>query len=100
MKEQVGYITVGASYYFLETYFDSGIFGGIGGYTIRPEAAPPGFGAYADRKETVFGWHLGTEAVFRVYKNAGLVLRLTYHNISAHPHRQFLNADIGVQARF
>ena len=42
----------------------------------------------------------GTEAIFRVYQNAGIVLRLTYHNVSATPHRQFLNANTGAVIRF
>jgi hypothetical protein len=100
MKEQVGYFTIGASYIFLESFFDSGVFGGIGGYGIRPDTPPPGFAEFADRDETVFGWHFGSEAFFSVHKNVGLVVRLTYHNVSAHPHRQFLNADIGITARF
>ena len=33
-------------------------------------------------------------------KNLGIVLRLTYHNISASPRRQFFNADAGFVGRF
>ena len=100
MKERVGYVTIGVSYLFWEGFFTSGILAGIGGYGIRPDTVTPDVAAYADRKETVFGWHIGSEAVFRVYKNLGIVGRLTYHNVSAHPHRQLLNADAGLVARF
>ncbi len=100
MKERIGYVTVGASYIYSESYFDASFFGGIGGYGIHPDTPPPGFAEFADRKETVFGWHFGSGATFRVYKNFGLVLQLTYHNVSAHPHRQFLNANGGIQVRF
>ena len=100
IKERVGYITVGASYLFWEGWFTSGIFCGIGGYHISPDAVPPPFTEFADQKQTVFGWHFGTEAIFRVFRNTGIVLRLTYHNVSATPHRQFLNANTGAVIRF
>lgn len=100
LKERVGYVTIGASYLFSEGFFTSGIFGGIGGYGIHPDTVEPAFEEFADRKETVFGWHLGSEAIFRAYNNVGIVVRLTYHNVSAHPHRQFLNTDAGVVVRF
>ena len=88
------------SYLFFEGFFTSGLFAGIGGYGIRPDAVPPAAEPYADRDETVFGWHAGADGEFKIAKNVGLVIRLTYHNISAHPHRQFVNADGGVVARF
>lgn len=100
IKERVGYVTVGASYLFWEGWFTSGIFGGIGGYHFKPDEVSPPFTEFADQKQTVFGWHFGTEAIFRVYSSAGIVLRLTYHNVSATPHRQFLNANTGVVIRF
>lgn len=100
IKERVGYVTVGASYLFWEGWFTSGLFGGIGGYHIKPDAVAPPFTQFADQKQTVFGWHFGAEAIFRVYRNAGIVLRLTYHNVSATPHRQFLNANTGAVIRF
>ncbi|HEY1251946.1 MAG TPA: hypothetical protein VGH97_12210 [Thermoanaerobaculia bacterium] len=100
IKERVGYVTVGASYLFWEGWFSSGIFGGIGGYRVTPDEVPPPYTAFADQKQTVFGWHFGTEAIFRVYKSSGIVLRLTYHNVSATPHRQFLNANTGAVVRF
>ena len=100
IKERVGYVTVGASYLFWEGWFTPGIFGGIGGYHFKPDEVSPPFTEFADQKQTVFGWHFGTEAIFRVYSSAGIVLRLTYHNVSATPHRQFLNANTGVVIRF
>ena len=76
------------------------VFGGIGGYKIDPDTVAPPYAAFADQKETAFGWHFGTEAIFRVYKSAGIVLRATYHNVSATPHRQFINANVGAVVRF
>ena len=100
LKERINYATLGVSYLLWEGFFTSGLFGGIGGYHLKPDAVPPGFEGPHDVTETVFGWHFGSEAIFRVYKNVSLVARLTYHNVSAHPHRQFVNVDGGVVARF
>jgi hypothetical protein len=100
LKERVEYLTIGVSYLLWEGFFTSGLFAGIGGYHIRPDEVPPDFTGAVDRKETVVGWHVGSEAVLRLYKNLGLVGRVTYHNVSAHPHRQWVNVDAGVAARF
>ncbi len=100
LDERIGYGIVSVSYLFWEGFFTSGLFAGIGGYGIRPDAVPPAAEPYADRDETVFGWHAGADGEFKIWKNVGLVIRLTYHNVSAHPHRQFVNADGGVVARF
>ncbi len=99
-KSRIEYGTVGVSYLFWEGFYTSGIFAGIGGYGIRPDAVAPELAAYADRRETVFGWHGGLDGEFRLLRRLSLVLRFTYHNISAHPHRQFINADAGFVARF
>jgi hypothetical protein len=100
IKERVNYLTIGASYLFTEGFFTSGVFGGIGGYHLKPDTVAPPFDAVADQKETVFGWHFGAEGYFRVYKNLGLLARVTYHNVSAHPHRQWVNVNGGIEARF
>lgn len=100
LDERVGYGIVSVSYLLWEGFFTSGLFAGIGGYGIRPDEVPPEAEPYADPDETVFGWHAGADGEFRVWKNLALVIRLTYHNVSAHPHRQFLNADGGVVFRF
>lgn len=99
-KERVNYGTVGVSYLFFEGFYTSGIFAGIGVYGFRPDTLPPDIAQYQDEDETVFGWHGGVDGEFRVLKNLAIVLRLTYHNISAHPHREFLNADGGLLVRF
>jgi Outer membrane protein beta-barrel domain len=100
LDENVNYGIVSVSYLFWEGFFTSGLFAGIGGYGIRPDPVPPEAEPYADEDETVFGWHAGVDGEFQVHKQLGLVLRFTYHNVSAHPHRQFLNADAGVVFRF
>jgi hypothetical protein len=100
LDERVNFGMAGVSYRFWEGFFTSALFGGIGAYGIHPEDVPPEFADLADRRETVFGWHAGTEGEFTVTKNLGIDLRLTYHNISAHPHRQFVAADMGATWRF
>ncbi|HEY3203939.1 MAG TPA: hypothetical protein VGL03_09795 [Thermoanaerobaculia bacterium] len=99
-KERVNYATVGVSYLLWEGFYTSGLFAGIGGYHVKPDSLPPELAAFRDRDETVFGFHAGVDGEFRLVKHLGLVGRLTYHNISAHPHRQFLNADAGLVGRF
>ena len=99
-KERINYITADASYLFWEGFYAAGIFGGIGGYDFNPQPMPPEFAAYQDPDEKVFGFNLGVDGEFRVLKNLAVVLRFTYHNVSAHPHRQFFNADAGLVGRF
>ncbi|MGE5414186.1 MAG: outer membrane beta-barrel protein [Syntrophomonadaceae bacterium] len=99
-KEHVNYITADASYLFGQDFYTGGIFGGIGGYEYRPDPMPTGFEVYQDPSKKYFGFNLGVDGEFRVTKNFGVVLRLTYHNISADPRRQFFNADAGLVGRF
>ena len=99
-KEHVNYITADASYLFGQDFYTGGIFGGIGGYEYRPDPMPPGFEAYQDPSKKYFGFNLGVDGEFRVTTHVGIVLRLTYHNISAAPRRQFFNADAGLVGRF
>ena len=100
MDESVRYGIVSVSYLFWEGFFTSGLFAGIGGYGMRPHEVPVGFEPFADEKETVFGWHAGVDGEFQVSRQVGVVLRFTYHNVSAHPHRQFVTADGGAVFRF
>jgi len=100
LGERVNYGMVSASYRFWEGFFTSALFGGIGGYGIHPDDVDPAYAGVADRHETVFGWHLGTEGEFTVTKSVWIDLRLTYHNVSAHPHRQFVAAEMGATWRF
>jgi hypothetical protein len=88
--------TLAVSYTFFEGFFTSGLFGGIGGYRIRPEAtataAPPA--------ETAFGFNAGVDGDFRITRNASLVIRLTYHGILSHTKQSLLVAGAGIAAHF
>ncbi len=99
-KERINYFSVDVAYNFWQDFFTSGIFMGLGGYGFNPQPMPPGYAAYQDRNQTVFGFSAGVEGDFRVTKMFGIALRLTYHDVFANPHRQFLNADAGIVARF
>ena len=100
MDESVRYGIVSVSYLFWQDYFTSGLFAGIGGYGIRPATVPVDLEPFSDPEETVFGWHAGVDGEFQVTRQVGVVLRFTYHNVSAHPHRQFVTADGGAVFRF
>jgi hypothetical protein len=99
-KERINSVSVDVSYLMFEGFFTSGLFAGIGGYQFKPQPMPPDFSAYQDLEEKVFGFNVGVDGDFRVSKNASIVLRFTYHNVSAHPHRQFFNAAAGVVGKF
>lgn len=99
-KERINYLDADVSYQYAEGFYTGGIFGGIGGYSFKPQPMPAGFEAYQDLDARVFGFNLGVDGEFRVTKSLALVLRMTYQNVSAKPHRQFFNADAGLVARF
>lgn len=99
-KERINYVTVDVSYLFWDGFYAGGLFAGVGGYGFNPQTMPAEFAGYQDLDERVFGWNAGVDGEFRVTKSLAIVLRFTYHNISAHPHRQFVNADAGLVARF
>jgi hypothetical protein len=99
-KEHVNYITADASYLYSEGFYTGGVFGGIGGYQYKPEAMPAGFEQFQDPNQKFFGFNFGVDGEFRVARGFSLLLRLTYHYITASPARQFFNADAGVVARF
>jgi hypothetical protein len=76
--------TLGVSYTFFEGFYTSGMFGGIGGYRIRPEA------------ETAFGFHVGVDGDFRIAKPVSVILRLTFHGILSQSRRTLLVAAAGI----
>lgn len=99
-KERINCLTVDVSYVYWEGFYTGGLFAGVGGYSFQPQPVAPEFAAYQDLDERVFGWNAGVDGEFRLAKYLAFVLRFTYHNVSAHPHRQFFNADAGLVARF
>jgi hypothetical protein len=80
LKVRIDAVTVGVSYTAFEGFYTSGFFAGIGGYRIRPEPSP-GLEQFQDRKETVFGFHVGVDGDFKIVKHVSAVGRLTLHGI-------------------
>ena len=102
IDESMRYGTVGVSYLFWEGFFTSGLFAGIGGYGIRPDPGRPSRSRAVRRTGTrrSSGGTRASTANSGCSAHLGVVLRFTYHNVSAHPHRQFVTADGGAVFRF
>lgn len=91
--------TLGVSYTFFDGFYTSGMFGGIGGYRVRPEKVAPEFKDYTDAAETAFGFHVGVDGDFRIAKPVSVVLRLTFHGILSQSKRSLLVAAAGIAIR-
>lgn len=100
LRARIDYATIGVAYQFWEGNYTSGLFGGIGGYKVNPDPAPPGLANFRDRHETVFGWHLGVDADVRILSRVSLIGRLTYHKIRSETGRSLLSATAGMLYRF
>jgi hypothetical protein len=100
LTDHVDYVTAGVSYQFWEGDYTSGIFGGFGGYKIRPDSVDPSIASFSDKSETAFGWHGGVEGSFQVVARLSLIIRLTYLNIRSSPVRSLVTANAGLGYRF
>jgi hypothetical protein len=100
LADHVDYATADVSYQFWEGDYTSGIFGGFGGYKIRPDSVDPSIASYSDKRETAFGWHAGVDGSFQVVSRLSLIIRLTYHNIRSSPVRSLVTANAGLGYRF
>lgn len=100
LTSRVDYGTLGVSYEFLQGDSRSGIFAGIGGYKVKPDAAPAGFEEFRDPSTTVFGWHFGVDGNFRLVSRLFGLVRLTVHGFNAGGQRKILTADAGLAYRF
>lgn len=100
LRDRVDYATVSVAYEFRASGWDTGVFGGVGGYRIRPESTDPAFSGYRDARETVWGVHLGVESDFQVWQRLSAVARITYHAPQTHPLRKILTANLGLLYRF
>jgi hypothetical protein len=99
-RTRMDYLTVGTAYEFWEGDYTSGIFGGIGGYKIRPQSAPPEAASFRDPSETAFGWHIGVDGDFRIISRLSVVGRITFHNVRSETARDILSASAGLVYRF
>ena len=101
LTNKIGYITIGSSYeYVEEDFYTSGIFGGIGGYRVKPESVDAQFVPYQDPSQTVFGLHIGVDGSFHIVSRFNLVVRLTFTQIVESPRRSLITADAGFVYRF
>lgn len=99
-KTEIGYITLDASYVFRMGPFYSGLFGGIGGYRIRPDAISPVLDSFTEPEETVFGWNTGVDGELHLYRGLSAVGRVTFHGILSENRRYLLVTSIGAVYRF
>jgi hypothetical protein len=100
LTDDISYATLGVSYEFWEGAFMSGLFGGFGGYKVKPREAPPEFASYRDTAETVLGLHIGADAGFEIVKRLSLMVRLTYHAMRTTGNRSILTANTGLTYKF
>lgn len=99
-RDRLDYVTVSASYLFIDGPVTTGVFGGVGGYSIRPEEVSPGLDPFRDQRERVFGWHVGIDGTVRVVGRFSVVGRATFHGILATTHRSILMTSLGAVYRF
>ncbi len=100
LMNRVRYGMVSISYELVEKGLTSGLFAGVGGYTIRPESVDPEIANYRDARETAFGWHAGVDGGVRLFSRLNLLVRITYHNIRSSSGRSLLTANGGLSYRF
>jgi len=99
-RDRIQYVSLSVTYLFWEGPFTSGIFGGIGGYSIRPDSISPEFDPFRDARERVFGFNAGVDGSLRVARQISIVGRLTYHGILSQTKRSLLVASAGAEFRF
>ena len=100
LRDRVDYGTLSVAYEFVEPAWTSSAFAGLGVYGVHPGAAdalPP---SVADRRETVWGFHVGLDAEVKVWRTLGILGRVTVHVPQTSPHRVLVAADAGVAYRF
>jgi hypothetical protein len=99
-KTDIGYVTLDASYVFRVGPFNSGLFGGIGGYRINPDPISASLDTVTEPEETVFGWNVGVDGDLHLYRGLAAVGRVTFHGILSENRRYLLVTSIGAVYRF
>jgi hypothetical protein len=99
-RDRIGYFTADVTYLFWEGPFTSGIFGGVGGYSIRPEEISPEFDPFRDNREIAFGLNAGVDGTLHVYRGFSLVGRAAFHGIFSQTNRSLLICSLGAVYRF
>ncbi len=100
LQDRIKYGLLSVSYDFRERGWSSGAFAGLGAYGIEPESADPSVESFRDKKETVWGMHVGLDADVRVWKGISVLGRVTYHIVESKAQRRILTAGGGLLYRF
>jgi hypothetical protein len=100
LTDRINYGTLGVSYEFLEGTYTSGLFAGIGGYRIEPDAVEPALESFRDLRETVFGFHVGLDGAVQLTRHLSVLARLTVHKIKSAEGHSILTANAGLVYRF
>jgi hypothetical protein len=100
LTDRINYGTLGVSYEFWEGTYTSGLFAGIGGYRIEPEAVATVFESFRDVRETVFGLHVGIDSSVQLSRRLSVLARLTVHKIYSAEGHSILTANAGLVYRF
>jgi hypothetical protein len=98
--DRIQYVTVSVSYLLSQGPVTTGLFGGVGGYGIRPESVSPTLDPFRDQRERVFGWHAGVEGDVRIARGFSFVSRVTFHGIRSETRRSLLTGSVGALYRF
>ena len=100
LTDRINYGTLGVSYEFWEGTYTSGLFAGIGGDRIEPDAVEPALESFRDVRETVFGWHVGLDGAVQLTRGLSVLARLTVHKIKSAEGHSILTANAGLVYRF
>ncbi len=100
LTDRINYGTLGVSYEFWEGTYTSGLFAGIGGYRIEPDAVEPALESFRDVRETVFGWHVDLDGAVQLTRRLSVLARLTVHKIKSAEGHSILTANAGLVYRF
>jgi hypothetical protein len=92
---KLSYADIGAEYRFQESYYESGIYLGLGAYRLSGNAAGGGSSA-----QTAVGGALGITGEFRFNRSLGLLIELSGHYVDFRSQRVFVMAEAGVALHF
>jgi hypothetical protein len=92
----LSYVTLAGQYMFEESYYDSGIYLGLGGYQLGGRDALTGSSA----TKTSLGGVLGITGEFKATRRIGVLLELSGHYIDAKDSHVFAMGHAGVAFHF
>ncbi len=96
----IDYVNVGGEYQFAESFYDSGLFIGLGAYDLESRRIlPDGLLAPAD-SETVLGLVIGATGEFKITPNFVFLAEITGHILDADDLRVLGTAHAGLAFHF